>query len=127
MDHIPQMTDLAFTDEEKQEKAKEWGCTEDGEAPAYKGPDYPYGMTFNMAERDLALTGLDDADINAGDMIHGHFFAKVTSISSEECDGKPSRRVTLQITHLSAEDEAEEDAESEDEIDARKERMLSRY
>ena len=127
MDHIPQMTDLAFTDEEKAEKAKEWGPCEGEETPKYRGPDYPYRMTFMLTERELCLTGLDEAGIAVGDMLHGHFFAKVTSISSEDCDGKEYRSVTLQITHLSAEDEAEEDKESEDEIDARKERMLSRY
>jgi len=118
MDHIPGMVDLAYTDEEKAEKAKKWGAvSEDGEAPVYSGPSYPYGLTLCLTERELDLGGLDAEDISVGDLVHIHLFAKVTSVSADQDssdDGKVSRRVELQVTHLSAEDEAQEDDEEED-------------
>ena len=121
MDHIPGMVDLAYTDEEKAEKAKSdaarWGSpSEDGADPVYNGPDYPYGMCICLSDRELTLGGLDAEDIDVGDMIHIHCFAKVTSVSADQTssdEGKVSRRVELQVTHLSAEDEDEENEEED--------------
>ena len=118
MEHIPQMADLAYTDAEKSEKMKDWPSPDDGSPKVYTGPDYPYGVTICLGERELNLAGLDGEDIDVGDILHGHFFAKVTSVSADARKGEDgedikSRRVELQITHLSGEDENDENDEEE--------------
>ena len=119
MEHIPAMNDLAYSADEKAEKASKYGAPcADGDDPIYSGPDYPYGLSLCLSERELRLAGLDGDDIDVGDILHGHFFAKVTSVSADASKGEDgedstNRRVELTITHLSGEDEDEENEEED--------------
>jgi len=115
MEHIPQMADLGYTDEEKAEKAKNYGPTADGAAPVYSGSDYPYGLSICLSERELKLSGVDGRAINVGDTIHGHFFAKVTSVNADAKigDDGADRRVEMTITSLSSEDESTENQDED--------------
>lgn len=81
-------------------------------------PQYPYGLCIALTEEELAKLGLDDGLPEVGMMIHLSAMAKVTSVSQNEretSDGgkKNCCRVELQITHLAAENEDEEDAAEE--------------
>ena len=46
--------------------------------------------------------------------MHLHCFAKITTVSERDTDEGVKRRVELQITHISAEDESEENEEAEE-------------
>lgn len=86
---------------------------------ALNQPDYPYGLSISLCEDELAKLNLDDEDVQPGDMIHMHCMATVTSVSkNDNTTSGPSCRIELQITHISAENEAEEDAANDEEEDA---------
>lgn len=70
-------------------------------APAFE-PAYPYGTCFSLGDEEIEKLGVDLKDIDTGDTLHLFAFAKVTSKTDREESGK---RVELQITHLSVEDE----------------------
>lgn len=74
-------------------------------------PRYPYGLCISLCQDELEKLGLEDEDVEVGDMIHFMAMASVTSISSrDDTVSGPSCRVELQITHLSTmEDEDKED------------------
>lgn len=74
-------------------------------------PQYPYGTQLCLNDYILKKLDMDD-DCEVGDHFHGHFLAKVTSVSSDERSGK---RVEMQIVALSAEDEDQENEEAEEE------------
>lgn len=74
--------------------------------------DYPYGLCISLTEQELEKLDLEP-DCEVGDMIHGFFMAKVTSVSKNDVDGKKTCRVELQITHLGLEDEDMEWEEEE--------------
>ena len=100
---VPAMVDMRTTPAEKEEEAKEMV------APGFNIPDYPYGLSISLCEDELEKLDLDDADVQPGDMIHMHCMATVTSVSKSATSDKASCRVELQITHIAAEDEEEED------------------
>lgn len=78
-------------------------------------PNYPYGLSISLCDSELEKLEIDYDDVNVDDIIHMHCFAVVTSKSSNVVQGtEPTCRIELQITHISAEDEAEEDQEDED-------------
>lgn len=79
-------------------------------------PDYPYGLRICLTEKELEKLGLA-ADCNVGDVIDLRAFAVVTSVSTEQRDGRDSARVELQIQRLAIEDENRESTESDDEED----------
>lgn len=72
-------------------------------------PDYPYGLKICLTEKELKLLGLDIPEAEAiGGTVHGHFMARITSVSSEQRDGKQSCRIEMQIEDLAIESEDEE-------------------
>lgn len=115
MRRVAAMVDLKQTDEDKQEWLK-------SSYPSPNSvPDYPYGLALSLSEQELKKLGLYDEDIKPGDMFHFHAMAVVTSTSENvNKDQEPKCRVELQITHMSAEDEADEDEEDEESEDAPK-------
>jgi hypothetical protein len=86
----------------------------DDEGNAYPGQNlYPYGLAICLNDDDLQKLDLDD-DIEVGEMVHLHCIAKITSVSSQDTNDGVKKRVELQITHIAAEDEDEENEQSED-------------
>ena len=80
-----------------------------------KVPVYPYGLCISLSQDELDKLDLDP-DCEVGDIVHLMAMAKVTSRSENEMetsDGKKEKccRIELQITHLSVEDENDEDPE----------------
>lgn len=98
------MVDMHRTPQEKAEDGYETG------SPAMPvGPDYPYGLCLCLDNETMAKLNLD-ADCSVGDMIDVRAMCKVTSASEREVDGKPDRRIELQIVQMGVEDEGAEDA-----------------
>lgn len=91
---------------------------EDSIPSAADQPAYPYGLSISLCQDELEKLGLDHTDFEVGDLVHFHAMSVVTSVSSSQNEGGNTCRVELQITHLSAEDEAEEDEENEEQEDA---------
>ena len=106
---IPAMVDLRRTDEEKEEQVEK-----NSPDSISSQPDYPYGLCISFDQDTLEKLGLDEDDVEPGDMIHIHGLGLVTSVSknNNEVTG-PCARVEVQLTHLVAvEDESDEDEES---------------
>lgn len=99
---IPAMVDMSMDDEEK------------AEFMTPSPPKYPYGLCISLCEKELEKLNLDGS-CDVGDMLHMHCLAKVTSVSSRDDDNGSSCRIELQITHIEAnpENEDEENAESQ--------------
>lgn len=74
-------------------------------------PDYPYGLRICLTEKEFEKLGLDHADAEVGGMCHGHFMARITSVSASEGDGGKTCRVEMQIEDLAIESEDEENDE----------------
>lgn len=72
-------------------------------------PRYPYGLGISLCEEELEKLDLTDMELEPGDMIHLHCMATVTSVSKNANQDGEHCRVELQITHIAAEDEEEED------------------
>lgn len=95
---ITSMVDMSLTTEERAEMLSP------------PSPRYPYGLCLSLCEDELEKLGLDDEDVEVGDMIHFMAMAKVTSVSSRDDESGPTCRIELQITNMSAaEDEDKED------------------
>lgn len=76
---------------------------------------YPYGLCISLCEDEIEKLGLDNEEIQVGDLLHLHALAQVTSYScSQQADGDPHERIELQITHLCFESEDEENEEEEE-------------
>lgn len=80
--------------------------------PLPEKPDYPYGLKICLTEKEFEKLGLDHTVAEVGGMVHGHFMAKITSVSSEQRESGDCCRCELQITDLAIESE---DEENEDE------------
>jgi len=113
MEKVPPMVDMRHTSAEKEEEAEEYSLPSPSNVP-----DYPYGLAISLGKDELEKLGLDHTDFDLGDLVHFHAMAMVTSISSRADNMGDTCRIELQITHLSAEDEAEEDEENEEQEDA---------
>jgi hypothetical protein len=74
-------------------------------------PDYPYGLRICLTHEELVKLGLDHEDAFIGGMVHGHFMARITSVSANDSVDGPSARVELQIEALAIESEDAENAE----------------
>ena len=75
-------------------------------------PDYPYGLKITLTDKELEKLKIDHADAFVGGTFHGHFMARITSVSADEgSDGKHSR-LEAQIEDLSIESESEEDEDN---------------
>ena len=97
------MVDMSMDDDEKAEAV----------SPSLGIPKYPYGLSISLCEKELEKLGLEDGDLEVGDMLHLHCLAKVTSVSSNEYESGSHCRVELQICYMSGEDEDEENEEEE--------------
>ena len=74
-------------------------------------PEYPWGLRISLCGDEMDKLNLDPSDAFVGGIVHGHFLAKITSVSASDGDYGSSCRVELQITALAIESE---DAENED-------------
>lgn len=80
-------------------------------------PRYPYGLSISLCEKELEKLDIDFDDICVGDMVHMHCMAVITSKSCNETQGDGQKcRIELQITHISAESESEEDEAAEEKM-----------
>lgn len=105
MKKLPPMVDMSMDDEEKAEYVT---------APSpLNTPKYPYGLCISLCEKEIEKLGIDENDLEVGDMLHIHGLAKITSVSSQEYENGSHCRIELQITHLAGEDEDEENEEEE--------------
>lgn len=75
-------------------------------------PDYPYGLRISLSEKEFKKLELDPADATVGGICHGHFLARVTSVSASEGEGGKCFRVELQIEDIAIESEDEENKTS---------------
>lgn len=74
--------------------------------------DYPYGLRLCLTHEDLQKLGLDMPVV--GDTVHIMAMCKVVSAHAHDSvDGGASAGVDLQITHMKAEIEDDEDVEDE--------------
>lgn len=101
MEKIPPMVDLKLTE---QGAEQEYPSTPDK-------PVYPYGLCISLCENELDKLGYSADDFMVGDMLHLHCMANVTSVSKNETQHGVHSRIELQITHISAESEDEENEE----------------
>jgi len=75
--------------------------------PADK-PDYPYGLRIALTHVEMEKLGLDPSCAVVGGMFHGHFMARITSVSAEDREGSSCCRIEAQIEDLAIECEDEE-------------------
>lgn len=109
LEKLPAMVNMANTPEEKEEIA------ETSQPIAANQPNYPWGLSISLCNKELDKLGIDVDNVNVNDIFHLHCFAVVTSKSSNQVQGtEPNSRIELQITHIAAEDEGEEDDEAEE-------------
>lgn len=101
MEHL-KMVDMARTAEEKAEQVMP--------APPSSINEYPYGLAIRLTQDELAKLDLD-GDCDVGDMLHGHFLAKVTSVSKNDTEAGQRTMIELQITHMEVDDEEAENQE----------------
>ena len=73
--------------------------------------DYPYGLRLCLTDAELEKMELDPADACVGGLIHLHAMGRITSISSNDVNGKKCQRIELQIEDLCVESEDEENEE----------------
>ena len=71
-------------------------------------PDFPYGLRITLTEAELEKLGLDESEAEVGAMFHGHFMARVTSVSRNDDGDKKCCRVEAQIEDLGIESEDQE-------------------
>ena len=96
-----------FVDMELDDEAKIDGAIPTPDGP--KTPDYPYGLRICLTTAELAKLGFDEADMpEYGDMLHFVAMACVTFANTSHGENGRDRRVELQITHMSLENESAE-------------------
>ena len=78
-------------------------------------PDYPYGLRITLTDKELEKLKIDHADAFVGGTFHGHFMARVTSVSADENSDRKSCRLEAQIEDLAIESEDEESTEGKGE------------
>ena len=111
MDILP-MIDMSLSPEKAQEMCLP--CAADA-------PKYPYGLSISLCGDQLDKLGVDYNDLSVDDMVHLHAMAVITSKSKNETQsGNDPYRVELQITHLSGENEDDENDEAEDKMSSSK-------
>lgn len=76
-------------------------------------PQYPYGLCISLSEKELEKLDIDPGSAQVGGMVHGHFMARITSVSENQRADGNSCRVELQIESLCLESEDEENAEAD--------------
>lgn len=107
MDVLPNFVDMAITPKEREE--------EYGQGPMSSGgpqPMYPYGLCLSFCQDELEKLDLDD-DCEPGDTVHLFCLAKVTSVSKSDTTEGTKTRIEMQITHIAAESEDDENEEAD--------------
>ena len=99
-----QMTSMEYEDEDKLDAC----CP----MPMPSRPDFPYGLRITLTDKELDKLKIDHADAFVGGIFHGHFMARITSVSADENSGGKSCRLEAQIEDLSIESESEEDEDN---------------
>ena len=100
MSAFRKMVSLVRTPEEKKEEAET--------PPEMSVPDVPWGLRICLTEEELEKLDLDD-ECEVGDLIHLFAMAEVTSVSKNKSDSGEHCRIELSITHLSVEEESDEE------------------
>lgn len=75
-------------------------------------PDFPYGLRITLTHKEFENLGLDPSCAEVGGIFHGHFMARITSVSAEQTNGGESCRVEAQIEDLAIESEDDENSKS---------------
>lgn len=79
---------------------------------------YPYNLCITLENDELEKLGIDleDQDCQVGNYLHLHALAEVTGVSKRDTGEGVKHCLNLQITHLSAhsEDQENEDEETND-------------
>lgn len=99
MDILPKFVDMARKPIELGEEANESMST--AAAPQNL---YPYGLSICLTQEELSKLNLS-GEVDAGDTVHLHALAKVTSVNKRDTTAGTDTRIELQITHLAAESE----------------------
>ena len=102
-----QMTSMEYEDEDKLDAC----CP----MPMPSRPDFPYGLRITLTDKELDKLKIDHADAFVGGIFHGHFMARITSVSADENNGGKSCRLEAQIEDLAIESEDEETPEGKGE------------
>ena len=63
-------------------------------------PDYPFGLVISLTDAELAKLDLDPADATVGGMFMFTAMARITSVSSNESEGRSCCRVEAQIEQM---------------------------
>lgn len=71
-------------------------------------PDFPYGLRLSLTEKEFDKLGIDPAAAMVGGICHGHFMARICSVSANEGSDGNTCRVELQIESLAIESEDDE-------------------
>jgi hypothetical protein len=95
-----QMTDMALTDEERDEMSMP--------LPMPEKPRYPFGLRICLTDSELEKLKLEP-DCEIGDVIDLRAFATVTSVSKNDGPDGPCCRIELQIEKLSVEPESDDE------------------
>lgn len=87
---------------------------------------YPYGLRISLSQDDLEKLGIDHEDFEIGDVFPLDILAKVVGKNANEAEGGEANCcVSLQITHIGAEEE--ETAEEEEAEEHEEEPSLERH
>jgi hypothetical protein len=100
MARIHTMTSMELDDEEKLDAAMP--------LPMPDKPEFPYGLKICLTEAEFKKLDLDMSEAKFGGIFHGHFLARITSVSTSESPNGPCCRVEAQIEDLEIESEDEE-------------------
>lgn len=102
MARIHTMTSMELDDEEKLDAAMP--------IPMPDKPEFPYGLKICLTEAEFKKLDLDMKDAEIGGIFHGHFLARITSVSASDGPNGACCRVEAQIEDLEIESEDEENA-----------------
>ncbi len=99
------MASMELDDEEKLDFCAPMPCEK---------PEFPYGLRISLTDAEFAKLKCDPSEAEVGGICHGHFLARVTSVSQDKnADGTQRWRVELQIEDLDIESEDMENEAAE--------------
>jgi hypothetical protein len=91
------MASMELDDEEKLDFCAPMPC---------ERPEFPYGLRISLTDAEFKKLKCDPSDAEVGGICHGHFLARVTSVSqNKNGDGEQCWRVEMQIEDLDIESE----------------------
>ncbi len=99
------MTDMALSADE----AKKEDCCLGSSDSAEEGPKYPYGLTLNLDAVTMKKLGMDTLP-KVGEPMRLMAVVEVCSTSQYENQGGSEMNVSLQITHMSMEQDGPDPA-----------------